>query len=287
MSRELPPMDYSRLSLVEGYDEGREVSKDYARSMMHSVVEGYDELGLDKAFLPILESHVDDLYLTHSDKISSSLTVLPDNSTHECSFVRVANISDGHLKEYFVRLNTAARNVGTSIGYQTRRDNSHNNEAFLSCAAEWIFLELMSDAANNSCRMQEVFDGYVPDYNGQANCNLAETTISRNFFKADPNLSNEEYAIRQDTNNFRAGVALLFLRNSLVKHGVTNSINHADWIINDLRNDYPSETCSFLVEPLSAEGIENRLRAMKPNDTKIQMARFIATLDPLDEFLYD
>lgn len=289
MNGEKSLMNYPRLSLVDSYDDNRcEFSKDYAQSMTPLVIGEYARLGLDDAFLPILGRHIDDLHLTRSDREKSSLMVLPDNSTNECNFVRVANIADGQLKEYFSRLEVAVQRVGCDVTNRTRFEDYDDNKATLTCAVEWVFAELVVDAVNNSCRMQEVFDGYVPDYNGQANCNLAETTISRNFFNIYGGTEFlKEECIRQDADNFRAGMALLFLRNSLIKHRVTDSVRRAAWIINDLRNDYPCTTHKYVIEPMNVKDIESRLMAMKPNDTKAKMARFIATLDPLEDFLTD
>lgn len=228
------------------------------------------DLGLDGRFIGIFAKHMLDLNICdtiNTDDHQSRLFVCRDSEAPDHAYHIEAIINPKQVEMY-------SSVLGKVLLNQDYCPSTYANpETITPLALDWVIHELSADALGNSCYMQQRFDCYIPDYNGQNIYDNAELTISNEFLRnyADVNFSEEE--ARADHNNFRAGYALELLRADILRRGLTDSTQRADWITHGLAKQYPLFNGQTPITPLRREALMVRCANMQPVMARASMAQ--------------
>lgn len=221
------------------------------------------DLGLDSRFIAILGRHITDFkigMLPNDSEQRSYLTVRsrPESSEYE----RVAAINPKQIGMYQEWLYRAATETCPDEGFEPDKD------ACFKTALEWVLFELSADAAGNSCYMQQHYDKYIPDYNGQSPYYSAERTVSRSFIQQYAQ-DLDEGDVVYDHESFRSGFALQLLVDALLRNGVSTSIKHGQWTVHHIFGNYPQPLKaegSMPINPLDYHEIVQRFQSIHPID---------------------
>jgi len=260
------------------------VPDEYAKVMAPDIVRFYDDMGLDPTFMPILTKHIKDIHLLRQQG-GAATTRLDVRSTMtdegDREWYRAAIFNNEQLETY--RDNVFGVLDQRDIG-DTKEDRTILSEKL---AVNWLFYELSADAVANSYSLQQRYDAYIPDWNGQASCYMAQFAISESFFQEYAQDA-DVHAVARDHESFRAGVSLLQLRDDLLRMGVVKHDTVAGWVVHDLAEVvYPQVRGDSQdhVRPLGREEIMLRLSCLVPREGFIKdMADYVGCLgDPEDD----
>ena len=209
-----------------------EVAPDeYVQAMAHDVVRFYDDMGLDPNFMPIVARHLGDMHLQW-DVLGNSPTTLgvssalQDGNTRK--WYRTATINQSHFAHY-------RDVVHDTLESRELIDGKDEEQIVEKLALNWMFYGLTADVVANSYSMQQRYDAYIPDWNGQAAIYLAQYAMSEAFYREyAPGTEHDARIMSLDHENFRAGVSLLQLKDDLLRMGVVKHDTVAGWVIHDL-----------------------------------------------------
>lgn len=287
----LPPL----LHLVESSETKHsfdEAAEEYVHAMVPHVVGQYLELGLHPAFAAIMGRHIDDLLLVNDVEAAESyLRVASQKAqpTHdwltepsdEVEWVREAVVSPRQHKRYLGYLA-----VATKVAFDFSALDRESAIELRKLSFDWMFFELSADAAASSCYMQQKFDKYVPDYNGQSPHFRTDLAISDNYLSSFSNGKPPISVLEADHIDLRAGMALIMLHDSLLRSNLGVSTVKARHIINQLSALYPKKLFAGEVvqpEPHTQTDIVLRLAAMEPRNPHRDMAEWLLNLDIVDQ----
>jgi hypothetical protein len=225
------------------------------------VIGFYDQMGTDPRFLAILGRHVSDTHLMISSVIGESfLTTRQTKDTsserEQTSWERLLILSETQRSMYAKAIEAATKSMskpkraggialGTLVdlkGKQLDSEKTMTRKITRDLSLDWIFYELTSDMLANSIYMQQRFDHYIPDFNGQSPHYRTEFTIAREFlsgYASDEFQSERDHAVLREFRNFRAGVALGMLADDMIRKEVAGSMTEALWITSMLAKEYP------------------------------------------------
>lgn len=160
-------------------------------------------------------------------------------------------------------------------------------------ALDWIFFELSADMFGNSYDMQQKFDHYIPDYNGQSPYTQAHMSLARKFIETygDESLPKEERKMAVDAEYvaFKTGVALELLTDDLMRRGLVGREAQARRITSTIGEAYPSKLDSHnfsWIEPFSRPELIERVGLLKPRKNIRHMNLELGNL-VADVILYD
>ncbi len=238
---------------------------EYAHSKLPEILDFYDRCGLEPTFLAMLGRHIADLELIIVDPGStpSTLSVAARiDDTGEKQWYRAALLSRAELTDKKDVLEEVVGQMEFEV-----EDPGSLNYAALS----WGFYELAADAVGNTVSMQQHFNKYIPDWNGQAYCHRAQSTVSEELFRrysqattpeaVDEEIRNNSASIAFDHSGLRSGVALELLRDALLHEGVVDRVARSNWIIKAVQRAYYQKTG---VEPLPKHLITARISMLSP-----------------------
>lgn len=248
----------------------RRFGTEYAVSQVGTIVDYFDSVGLAPEYLAVLSRHVADLELVIEDpgKHGSTLSVASRREDGERTWHRNAVLSRFDLSDKKRFLESLMESMGI-------KPETSVNSAVLG----WGFYELVGDALGNSVSMQDRYNKYIPDWNGQAYCYLGQYAISEWLFgeyaQNHGELNDKEYAelqlaIRRDHAGLRSGVALGLVRDSLLRD-VTDNVTQTNWIIQGIKELYYKPQNIF---PLSKHQLMARLALMSPKEHPVSMEEF-------------
>lgn len=259
----------------------RILSTEFASHTAPYILDTLYELGLDNQFVPIVGRHIAELRIAEThDRSTLDVHAYKEEGDKRVMWRRVALLSHDELitkrevvESVFSQLNrsedlqhvveepsTVIDLSGENIETQKIRDLS------LAVATEWVFYELAADAVASSYYMQQKWNRYIADFNGQSPHYAAELSIAQRFLEmyADQTTLSDSM-VRGEYNAFRSGLGLILLQDSLLRNGVTPSRKINEWVIQGLTSTYPSiDGRNTVVEPYSRAAISERLTALIP-----------------------
>ncbi len=247
------------------YDPLR-IGAEYLRSMNPDVLRSYDTLGLAPEFTAIMAKHLNDIDIViprvgEHDRGTAYLDVKKINFDGVPQWRRVAVMSGQQLSTYSQTLETVLKSQEITEDINGERIDVD------ALALDWIFFELTADVAANSYTMQQMYDGYIRDWNGQAHCYKAQYSFSRELFNEYAAVSeSNEQSIASDHLSFIGGIGLILLKEDLLARKVTDSVARASWITEGIRKNYPTARNGTYraIMPLDKQDIIQRFVGFKP-----------------------
>jgi hypothetical protein len=243
----------------------------FSEALVPDLVHGLDDLGIAPEFTAIFAKHVSDLHIVINpvgDKRPSRLTVMK----HDDEYKRFAVLSHQDLQRHSARLAEASQCLGLTLDKDNRQ----------KVALTWIFFELSADALSNSVYMQHRYDKYIPDFDGQRYSWESENTLARNFlseYAADTYTIDEVMVERE---RFRAGFALFFLKDALLRYGVVDRDKQAEWLIQSLRHEYPywdySNKMCHKVVPEHTRELMQRVQSIEVKKPLLDLAEYVLAM---------
>lgn len=256
-----------RFEVLQGSAEPIGVSgKEYIDSFAGVAVNQYMELGLDPTFAVILGRHISDWQLTLDQ---SQIT------GHE-SYLSLSSHRDGKNIVWerqavigTTKTQTLLGKLALSYKLTTGEESPsrQTNRLLHKLALDWSLFELSADAAAISVYMQRKFDRYVPDYNGQRENFRADLAISENCLTGYTNKPLTTSELEADHNDFRAGMALIFMHDAVLINQLLPRAAYARMFIHHLRSRYPNKlqhSIEMQTSPLSSAEVMQRLSAVEP-----------------------
>lgn len=285
-------MAHEHLRVVdEAYCEQlRQQASEYMPYLVGDVLKTYADFGLAPEFQAILGRHLSDLSI-QSDTTgdSSYLTVAQTRKNGQAQeaagedkvavqWCRELVVNSWQLKKYNQALTEALSQVAPGeLDEQTTR----------RVAFDWLIFELTADALGNSVDMQEKFDKYVPDYNGQSRYYRSELTVCRRNLESlvDPEkLPLSSDLLEEYHANFRAGVGLALLRDSLLLYGLSRE-QQAHWVIEHIRtmfDEFGSRRTAPQIVPLGEVELSEWISSLKPRETRKALLAFVLSFSEED-----
>lgn len=247
------------------------------------VVESYLNLGLDVSYCAMLGRYLTDLEVTVSRHVEESTSVLERDKHGE--WVRKLRIPLSKVGTYENALSFVLDDFGiestqhvlsVTSAISDKKSTKHTetvygNASLDELAVNWLFFESTADVLSEVYLMQRRFDRYIPDFGNLADDTFAN--ISSQFFEdyADgEDIGARAMAVGLDYRNYRSGVALLQMRDELVRRRVVDTVTDANCITGRLSRKYPSTffrrspSVSAKINPLSYQEIVQRNLALAP-----------------------
>ena len=250
------------------------ISTEYAGSMAEDVVEKFREFGLAEEFIPIVGEHILNLQLVAGTAQTSQLDVrkVAAGNDRRGKWQRQAILSIPQARKYEKAILNAAKSnrieetlqteVAPIIGLDGKVLDNGQRKRLLAkeLAVDWLFFELCADALSSSIYMQQKFTRYVRDFNGQNASDRTELTISRKHLGANvhPELVEEDHLA------LRSGIAIEMLADDLVRRGVCDTREMAEYLKAKLIEFYPKPKGRTTLVPFNREQIHDRLSTVRP-----------------------
>jgi len=257
------------LTLIEGGESvTRSVTTDYAGAYTNECGEFYGSLGLDDQFLAIFQRQLGDLhFFVGGDSTSTNLGVQCSTDiqedTHDSSWIRVLRFSRGEYRYCSDWLSGNLKRVGIDIEPQTVK----------KMTLELLFYEATADLVANAVYMQQQFDKYIPDFNGQSPFYQTEFTIARKFLGELSLHEPTKEELILEYYNFRSGAALAQLERSMIRENIAANIMNARALKKALGDNYTDREKSekrkhqkfgFKIEPMTVGELRDRVTFMQP-----------------------
>ncbi len=269
-----PPRHEVRSGLHLIYDGGvmneayEQAPYEYVRQTIPYIIDRYSELGLAPPYLAILGRYLDDTRIRHdieADTSTLELRSTKDEDGDTVTYHREANISLRQLKTYARAVVDTYEHI-TGEKLDRERLSSSLQSSVYSVAYDWVFFELTADAAAASCYMQHRYDRYVSDY-GTSQYFRADLEISQEYLAGytdgNPSVGTQE----ADHRDFRAGVALIFIHDAILRSGLLDSSAKAKLFTLNIKENYPGNNNKGMgsdITPMFQGDVVMRLSGMEP-----------------------
>lgn len=279
MSREYEP----RLSLyqppVAPNPSDRYIASDaFAEQITPEILDMYAEFGLDSIFLPILGRHIRDTHVIvgGSSAFDSTLTTaIPQNDAPRNDTkvwqrqLLIPNFTvDCYAKNITNGLKIFGKKFPGSIPTDSpfiNQDGTLGSDVTRMLAIKMLFAESSIDMLGNSVYMQQRFEKYIPDFNGQSPHYTCELEVPRQFYDQYAYDEPGEHELRADLLALRHGIGLNFLKVDLLRFELVSKMKYAEWLIRSVQQKKPGKAVSGVsVSPHDEYAISQRVMSLEP-----------------------
>lgn len=236
---------------------------EYSSAMAPHVVSDCLKQGLNPAFAEIFKAHLDDLQLVIRDDSDRS-----GPGVSELDVLRIPQVGEEKEGPYRRLMIVSRRDLDGRVGMLRTVLPDEGDETQTSrlrgVALDWCYYELAFSALNNACFMERTYGCYINDFDGQGQSFRTQYTLSVEFLEQ---MGSEGVSVEDDFLGLKSRFGLMMLTHSLLRHKVVRGAKRAEWISNQLSQQFP-HICS-------SEELSDRLKMIQPD---LHAARRIAEL---------